>query len=213
MTHAVFHYINDPLCGWCYGASPLVSVINETEGVTLKLHCGGLWTGNHRTNMGPALQSHVLPHDDRIEAMTGQVFGEAYRNGLLLNTNYILDSEPPIRAIIAAKSMGGSDFEMYKKVQAAHYQRGLYVGDLQVLTRLAQELGLEQDAFVNAYHTAGFSNHIEQSQQWMNRLGGRGYPTAGLEIGSQLHAVPLSSFYGQVEQFRTVLKDFMSASK
>lgn len=24
MNNAVLHYIYDPLCGWCYGAAPLV---------------------------------------------------------------------------------------------------------------------------------------------------------------------------------------------
>ena len=38
----VLHYIYDPLCGWCYGAEPLVWAASKVDGLALSLHlvCG-----------------------------------------------------------------------------------------------------------------------------------------------------------------------------
>ncbi len=41
--NAVLHYIYDPLCGWCYGAEPLVWAASKVDGLALRMHAGGLW--------------------------------------------------------------------------------------------------------------------------------------------------------------------------
>ena len=40
---AVLHYLYDPLCGWCYGAEPLVDAARSVQGLEVRLHAGGLW--------------------------------------------------------------------------------------------------------------------------------------------------------------------------
>jgi putative protein-disulfide isomerase len=40
--NAVLHYIYDPLCGWCYGAEPLVFAASKVDGLALSMHAGGL---------------------------------------------------------------------------------------------------------------------------------------------------------------------------
>ncbi len=41
---AVIHYWYDPLCGWCYGAAPLLQVAGEIPGLRIALHGGGLFS-------------------------------------------------------------------------------------------------------------------------------------------------------------------------
>ncbi len=101
------HYVYDPLCGWCYGAAPLLQAAATLDGLKIELHAGGLWLGSRRQPMGEALRDYVRPHDQRIEALTGQHFGERYFNELLLREGALLDSEPPIRAILAVTALGG----------------------------------------------------------------------------------------------------------
>ncbi|MGL4207650.1 MAG: DsbA family protein, partial [Aeromonadaceae bacterium] len=69
------HYIYDPLCGWCYGAAPLLQAANQLADLEIELHAGGLWLGSRRQTMGTALRDYVRPHDERIQALTGQHFG------------------------------------------------------------------------------------------------------------------------------------------
>jgi putative protein-disulfide isomerase len=41
MTTSILHYVYDPLCGWCYAASPMVDAVTSA-GVPIVLHGGGL---------------------------------------------------------------------------------------------------------------------------------------------------------------------------
>ena len=45
MSRPTLHYIFDPLCGWCYGASPLIEAARHVNGLDIALHAGGLMTG------------------------------------------------------------------------------------------------------------------------------------------------------------------------
>ena len=37
MADAVLHYIHDPLCGWCYAASPLVAAARQMPAMERRL--------------------------------------------------------------------------------------------------------------------------------------------------------------------------------
>lgn len=42
---ATLHYIFDPLCGWCYGAAPLVEAARTVPGLAVAFHGGGMLAG------------------------------------------------------------------------------------------------------------------------------------------------------------------------
>lgn len=44
------HYVHDPLCGWCWAASPLVQAAREL--VPVQAHAGGLFMDDARRSMG-----------------------------------------------------------------------------------------------------------------------------------------------------------------
>src|ERR1035437_1939584 len=97
------HYIHDPLCGWCYGAAPLVKAARAL--VPVEAHAGGMMTGSRRQLVTPQLRAFVTPHDRDIARQSGQPFGSAYFDGLLQDTSAVFDSEPPIAAVLAAESV------------------------------------------------------------------------------------------------------------
>ena len=70
MSTATLHYVFDPLCGWCYGASPLVAAARER--LPVRLHAGGMMTGAQRQHITPQLRQYVLAHDER--ALYSHVF-------------------------------------------------------------------------------------------------------------------------------------------
>jgi len=123
------HYVYDPLCGWCYGAAPLLQAAATIVGLKIELHAGGLWLGSRRQPMGEALRDYVRPHDQRIEALTGQHFGERYFNELLLREGRLLDSEQPIRAVLAVTALGGDGLAMLHRIQQSHYRDGIWIGE------------------------------------------------------------------------------------
>ena len=50
------HYVFDPLCGWCYGAAPLVEAARGIAGLTIAPHGGGMMTGANRQPVTEALR-------------------------------------------------------------------------------------------------------------------------------------------------------------
>ncbi|MFM5083966.1 DsbA family protein [Aeromonas media] len=205
------HYVYDPLCGWCYGAAPLLQAAATLDGLKIELHAGGLWLGSRRQPMGEALRDYVRPHDQRIEALTGQPFGERYFNELLLSDGLLLDSEPPIRAILAVTELGGDGLSLLHRIQQSHYLDGQWVGDQAHLAWLAQEQGITPEAFALAFGQVDLAGHLAQSQGWLRRLGGQGFPTLGLIRGGSLIPLPTSSFLGEPQAFVSHLAALMAA--
>ena len=211
MNDITLHYVYDPLCGWCYGAAPLLEAAAGLPTLQIALHAGGLWLGSRRQPMGQALRDHVRPHDERIQALSGQPFGERYFNELLLSDGLLLDSEPPIRAILAVTELGGNELRLLHRIQQSHYLDGQWVGDQAHLARLAQEQGITPAAFAQAFEQVDLAGHLAQSQGWLRQLGGQGFPTLGLMLGESLIPLPVSSFLGEPQAFASHLAALMAA--
>ncbi|MGY3914188.1 DsbA family protein [Aeromonas australiensis] len=193
------HYVYDPLCGWCYGAAPLLQAAATIAGLKIELHAGGLWLGSRRQPMGEALRDYVRPHDQRIEALTGQHFGERYFNELLLREECLLDSEPPIRAVLAVTALGDDGLAMLHRIQQSHYRDGIWIGEPALLATLAAEQGIAAEAFQQAYLQAPLLQHLADSQGWLKRLGGQGYPTLGIEREGKLERIEVNQYLGEPE--------------
>ncbi|MFJ2987629.1 DsbA family protein [Collimonas sp. NPDC087041] len=204
----VLHYIYDPMCGWCYGAAPLLQAARQIDGLDIVLHGGGMMTGSNRRQVSPALRNYVMQHDHRIAAMTGQVFGDNYFNGLLLDTTATFDSEPPITAILAADAIAGQGLELLERIQHAHYVDGRRVADLAVLRDLAAAVGLEPTQFDSTFAElsgAATQAHIARSRALLTQVGGQGFPTFALQRGERIEMLDTGRFLGQADAWKAVL--------
>ena len=211
MNDTTLHYVYDPLCGWCYGAAPLLEAGGGHPTLRIERYAVGPWLGPRPQPMGQALRDHVRPHDERIQALSGQPFGERYFNELLLSDGLLLDSEPPIRAILAVTELGGNELRLLHRIQQSHYLDGQWVGDQAHLARLAQEQGITPAAFAQAFEQVDLAGHLAQSQGWLRQLGGQGFPTLGLMLGESLIPLPVSSFLGEPQAFASHLAALMAA--
>lgn len=208
------HYIFDPLCGWCYGAAPLVEAARRVPGLQLQWHAGGMLAGPQARHITADWRAHVLPHDQRIQQLTGQPFGEAYTDGLLNQVGTPLDSGPPITALLAAQAMASAaqhPLDLLHRIQQAHYVQGRTISDADTLQQIAAEAGLDPQAFAAEYivHLGDRTlDHIQESREWLARVGGRGFPTWALEwqddasAPRQLQPVDASDFLGQPDAWQ-----------
>lgn len=206
MSAAVLHYIHDPLCGWCYGAAPLVRAAREV--LTVQAHGGGMMAGANRQPVTQALRSYVLPHDQRIAALTGQPFGAAYFDGLLRDSGAVFDSEPPTTAVLAADAVAGRGLDLLARIQTAHYLEGRRIADAAVLADLAVALGLEHEAFTAAFERlqgAATQQHMADSRRLLARVGGRGFPTFVLEQDGALEVLDTARWLGQPDAWKAAL--------
>ncbi|CNE87856.1 DsbA family protein [Yersinia kristensenii] len=209
MAGTKLHYIFDPLCGWCYGAAPLLQAAQKIPKLTLVLHGGGMMSGANRRQIDSQWRSYVMPHDQRIAQLTGQIFGNDYFNNLLNDTSAIMDSTPPIAAILAAETLAGLGAEILHRIQHAHYIEGRRIADIPVLTELAVELGLDRDSFINAYNNAltTSSQHIAESRTLLTKVHGHGFPTFALEDEQgKIALLPANEYYGNPSGWSELLK-------
>lgn len=214
MVSATLHYYYDPLCGWCYGAAPLTAAAAAIPGLRVVLHAGAMMSGAGRQPVTPQLRNYVLPHDQRIHALTGQPFGDAYFNGLLLDTSAVFDSTPPTLAILAAEALAGRGLSMLHRIQQAHYAEGRRIADSDVLQALAAELGLDTVAFSAEYQRqAGeFDAHVGRSHRDMAANGLRGFPSLLLELNGKLQKLDISPWLGQPEAFAAHLHGLLGGA-
>lgn len=195
----ILHYIYDPLCGWCYGAKPLLKAAQAVMPVIA--HGGGMMTGANRQKVSPQLRSYVIPHDRRIAEYSGQPFGEDYFEGLLRDHTAVFDSAPPIAAVLAAEQMGGRGLELLGRLQSAHYVEGRRIADESVLFELAHGMGLDRQTFERAFRAADTEGHIRNSRALLAKVGGQGFPTLALEHNDQFTLIDIGPWLGKPQAF------------
>ncbi len=206
--NTTLHYFYDPLCGWCYAATPLIQAARAIPKLNIQMHAGGLWVDAQVKPITPELRNYVLANDARIAQISGQTFGEAYQNGLLQRTDAVLNSEPPIRAIRVAQALSNQGLDMLQRIQIAHFIEGREVSQSATLLEIASELGLHHNAFANAYANdhAQTQAHLHDTRKLMHAWGINGYPNLILQRGEQYLSVPHSRFYGQPSSFAHALE-------
>jgi len=206
------HYVYDPLCGWCYAAAPLVKAARES--LELVAHAGGMLTGARRRTVSDEWRSFVMPHDRRIELLSGQPFGTAYFDGLLRDHAAIFDSAPPTTAVLAADQLGGRGLDLLARMQTAHYVEGRRIAERDVLIELAFDIGLPREPFAAAFdRLAGTptEDHFAQSRRFLHEIGGSGFPSFALETQGHLEPVASAPFLGKPQAWKDHLAQLTRA--
>lgn len=202
------HYFYDPMCGWCYGATPLVAALVENKAVNLHFHCAGMLNSQVMTM---AFRSHILAADSQINTLTGMRFGDAYKQRIQTDNNLTLDSYLPTQAIVAAKKQGIAEYAMLSAIQHAHYVNGLPVNELATLVTIATELGADKNRFKTdmAANKTHALNHIAHSKTMIAQLHVKGFPTLLVETESGLKPLSHTDYYGQLERWEKYINTYI----
>ncbi len=203
---AVLHYLYDPLCGWCYGAEPLVRAAQRVDGLELRLRAGGLWP--EPTRLPDEMRAYIREADGRVAQLSGQPYGSAYLDGLLFDPELVVHSPPTIAAVLAADALAaGKGIDMLQSIQHAHYEDGRHVVRPEVLYAIAERLGFERSAFQAAFAAAPVDAHVADTRQLMHAIGARGFPTFVLTLGDRRVAVPHHRFASSPPAFAAWLRE------
>jgi putative protein-disulfide isomerase len=136
-------YLFDPLCGWCYGTSPVIQQLAQQENLILKLAPTGLFAGSNGRIMDAAFAQFAWSNDMRIEKMTGQGFTEQYRTQVLGKHGSRFDSGIATLALTAVSlTTPHRELEALNVLQEARYVLGQDITDMTVVANLLNELGL-----------------------------------------------------------------------
>ncbi len=192
-------YFADPLCSWCYGFGPELSKLLERHpGTRLDLVMGGLRPFN-RQKMSPEFREMLRGHWRHVATASGLPFSEA----VLDRDDFVYDTEPPCRAVVAARDLDVSKaYGFMKAVQLAFYRDGRDVTHRDVLADIGAECGYQRDTFGMAFD----SDHVREETQadfaTTKTLGVSGFPTLGTSRGAQLFLVTSGYVTDDVLEYR-----------
>lgn len=194
------HYLFDPLCGWCYGATPAVSALLEFPGIGLELLPTGLFSGAGARPMDDAFAAYAWSNDQRIERLTGQRFSERYRERILGNRQQLFDSGPATVALTAVSLTDpASELEALKAIQQARCVTGSDVTSLAALADLLESLGLKEAAARAAHPDADLLGatraRMGRAQALMREFDARGVPTLIVQSGTKRRVLDHAAAY------------------
>jgi putative protein-disulfide isomerase len=188
----------------------LVTASQEMPGLTLQLHCGGLFIGRNVRRVTDEMRDFILAQDARITAMTGQWFGPGYRANLQSSAELLLDSAPASRAILAASRLGGLGPAMLHAIHQAHYVDGKRITDAETLVALAEEIGLSGEAFAGIQETItnqDLDREVATSRTLMGKHGVSSLPTFILERDDTQTILDHQRYYGKPQAWRALLQE------
>ncbi len=125
MSNVTVTYLFDPLCGWCYGASPGIERLRRQPGVSVTLAPTGLFSGESARPMTPDFAAYAWANDQRIAALSGQTFTPDYCRNVLEAPQGRFDSGPATAALMAVRlTEPAREYDALALLQTARYVQG-----------------------------------------------------------------------------------------
>ncbi len=203
-----FHllYIFDPLCGWCYASAPALDALARVWPSQLKLRPSGLFSEAGARDMTVEWANYAWTNDQRIGAMTGQVFSERYHHDVLLRPTRF-DSAVMNRALTCASELAPAlEPRLLHSLQVARYVEGLDTANVEVVGRITAQVAtaagfnvLEDQCVAQLRNDDVLGQltlaRVQHTQALMSELSIRGVPQLLLFAGGVAHQVPSASLY------------------
>lgn len=203
-------YIHDPLCGWCYGMSPVINRIQQDFAgrVDVSVLCGGMVKGNEARPIS-ARWGYIEHALGDVEKATGVQFGAAFK-ALGAAGSYVYDSEPPSRAIAAFRHLTqdpARTVAFAHAVQAALFHDGQDLNRPATYEALLAPFEVDGTEFQRRFESPEAARAIQQEFAAVARIGVQGFPTAVLRLGEQGYV--LARGYQPHEQLRQGLEQLL----
>ena len=203
-------YIQNSLCGWCYGLSPVVNRVQVAFAGRLNVSvlCGGMAT-DAGAMPNAAAWAPLRNTWGEVEKVTGVQFGTAFK-ALVEDGRYGYDSAPPCRAIVAFRHLTQNPARAVAfahAVQLALFRDGHDLNDPATYDPLAAAFGLEAAAFRRRFTAPETATAAQQEFAAVARIGVHGLPTLVLRLGEQGYV--LARGYQPYEQLRQGLEQLL----
>ena len=202
-------YIFDPLCGWCYGASPAIQHLADDPNLHLELAPSGLFSGGDRT-MDATFSDYAWRNDQRIHQLTGQPFSAAYRSRVLGEVGGRFDSAPTTLALTAVQLTAPDNaLAVLRALQTARYVDGVNTSTVPIVAQLLIDWGYSAAAArlagADPELLQANSLRIAQTQQRMRQFGIQGVPALVRTDASGSRLVSSQWLFGNLENLRAEL--------
>lgn len=201
-------YVFDPLCGWCYGFSPVITRLKTelSSDVDFLVLSGGMV--RDASPIGE-MANYIKTAYKVVEDTTGVKFGDKFLNDILENGEAIFSSVPPAKALAVLRiHKPGDCIEIAARLQNAIYHDGIQVDDFFAYSQIAKEFGMDPDEFLLQVKSAEIAEIVENEFKMVAGLGVNGYPSVLLRKGKETQV--LSRGYKDYDSLYKVVKESIS---
>ena len=203
-------YLFDPLCGWCYGATPMLERL-RIDGLSVEALPTGLFSGSGARPMDAAFAGHAWTNDQRIHRLSGQPFSAAYRANVLNRSGSLVDSSAATLAIAAAGLHDASlRLEALRIIQHARYVDGLDITSPAVLVDLIHQAGMTSAAdLLREPSEALFEVNralVGNGQQLFRQARADGVPALVIDAGAGPHLLNSSALFSSYDNLMAHLQ-------
>lgn len=202
-------YVGDPMCSWCYGFGKEMTALAALHpALELEIVVGGVRAGATDV-LDTAGKQFRLGHWARVEAHSGLPFN---RDALLARENFVYDTEPICRAVVAARRAAPQAdlLAVFRALQHAFYVDGLDTTDGKVLAEIGEAAlraaghSIDAAAFHALWSDAATIAATRADFARARALGVRSFPALLLDSGNGI--VEVSPGYAHAAELDRLLR-------
>lgn len=191
MEKQKLYYVQDALCGWCFGMSPVMQELyrQHAQDYDFVVLSGGMVRGE---NVKPirGMADYIRQVAPRLEQLTGVRLGEPYHREVLDKGTYISNSEPPAIALAILKErFPERQVELAAKVQQLHFAEGHDLNEPETYLPLVKELGMDVAGFSEKFKDEAYKQKAQQEFSLVESWGISGFPAVVCEAKGKLYLV------------------------
>ena len=173
-------YVVDPMCAWCWGFGESIAQVRaELPEVPWRLVMGGL-ARDSEDPMDEETAKYVQQAWLAVAAQTGAQFNHDFWTQCLPRRS----TYPSCRAVILAGQEGKAQ-EMLSAIQQAYYSEARNPSDLETLTALAEEIGMNPKSFRTALEDPKTQVLLEEDFSLRRSMKVTNFPSVGLRDGKE----------------------------
>jgi putative protein-disulfide isomerase len=179
-------YVYDPLCGWCYGFSPVIQQLKDLYAgqVAWTIYSGGLAIGERAVSVKDK-SGYIKGALQTVTDTTGVVFGEGFLQ-LLEEGRYLYNSEPPSIALTAVKSLQGKDpLAFAHDLHHMFFYEGKSLNEMDTYLPLVEKQDIDMQAFISYYKSDTARHKTYEEFRFVQEIGISAYPALILVLGEQ----------------------------
>lgn len=208
-------FVGDPMCSWCYGFGKEMTALAKLHPeLPLEIVVGGLRAGATDV-LDEAGKNFRLVHWARVEEASGLPFN---RDGLMARQNFVYDTEPICRAVVAARVIAPDAdlLAVFRALQHGFYVEAVDTTDGRILARLASDALIKQGCAVDVsafYKVWEADSTIALAKKDFARsrsLGVRSFPALLLEMDGEIRTI--SPGYTHVEELERNLQSVLQST-
>lgn len=216
MKKTTIIYVQDALCGWCYGMSPVIQQLyrEHQQDYNFVVLSGGMIRGS---NVRPisGMADYIRQASKHLEEVTGVKQTKAYHEEILDKGTYVTDSEPPAIALLILKEQfPEQQIPLAAAIQNLHFVQAKDLNEVETYLPVVRQFGASEEGFKKKFADKDYADKAKQEFELVERWGINGFPAVVCETGEKLYLVARGyQNYEQLTQTLARVQEEAAAAK